>query len=299
MNNIKSPLFLNGKNAELIETFDSETIISKYKALNIEVARFFKTPNISLYKCQKTGYRFYYPFEIVGDARFYEDLSKNKSNYYSERWEHKRALNYIEKHDLVLEIGSGFGAFLNMLKASNIQSVGLELNPYAAEVCAKNGLTVKNELIENEAKTNKGVYNVVCSFQVLEHITNVHSFIKASIDALKINGKLIIGVPNNNPYLFVNDKYHTLNLPPHHAGLWDKKALKALETVFSIQLERMEFEPLNVNYSYFIHFQITNNKSKTLRFLLRAFNKMSPGLLKFILCKFIKGRNVLAVFKKI
>lgn len=299
MNNIESPLLLNKKKTELIESFDSETIIAKYKALNIEVARFFKTPSISLYKCKTTGYRFYYPFEIVGDAKFYEDLSKNKSNYYSERWEHKKALSYIENNDLVLEIGSGFGAFLSKLKDSNIRSVGLELNPHATEVSIKNGLKVKNTLIQNEAKTNKGVYDVVCSFQVLEHITEVHNFIKASIDALKISGKLIIGVPNNNPYLFVNDKYHTLNLPPHHAGLWDKKSLKALEKVFSLQLECMELEPLSVNYSYFINFQINNNKSKILRFLLKAFNKVSPYLLKYVLCKFIKGRNVLAVFKKI
>ncbi len=300
MNNIKSPLSLDGENAQLIETFSSETIISKYSALNIEVERFFKEPQVYLYKCQKTGYRFYYPYNTVGDAKFYEDLSKNKSNYYSKRWEHERALSYIGKKESVLEIGSGFGAFLNMLKASSVQSVGLELNPHAVEVCKKNNLLVKNILIENEAQTNNETYDVVCSFQVLEHITHVHSFIKASIDTLKKNGKLIIGVPNNNPYLFVSDKYHTLNLPPHHAGLWDKKSLKALESVFSIKLEKLEFEPLNVNYSYFINFQINNDaNSKFLKFVLKGFNKVSPRLLKYILCKFIKGRNVLAVFKKV
>lgn len=299
MSNIKSPLFLNGENAELIETFNSDTIISRYNGLDIKVARFFKSESIYLYKCKKTGYRFYYPFEIVGDAQFYEDLSKNKSNYYSERWEHNNALKYIDKNDFVLEIGSGFGAFLSMLKTSNIKSVGLELNPHAIAVCTQKKLKVKNALIEDEAQTNKETYNVVCSFQVLEHITNVHSFIKASVDVLKENGKLIIGVPNNNPYLFVNDKHHTLNLPPHHAGLWDKKSLKALESVFSIKLEKLEFEPLSVNYSYFLNLQIKNNKSKILRFLLKAFNKVLPSLLKYILCKFIMGRNVLAIFKKV
>ena len=99
MNKIKSPLYVDGGIVELIEEFSSEKIISSYNDMGIKVDRFFKEKSFSLYKCTKTGYRFYYPFEIVGDAEFYEDLSKNKSNYYSERWEHKKALKYIEKTD--------------------------------------------------------------------------------------------------------------------------------------------------------------------------------------------------------
>ena len=219
MNKIESPFFPNDESAELVEVFNSEKIISKYGDLGIKVGRFFKNKDVYLYKCLKTGYRFYYPFHTIGDASFYEDLSKNRSNYYSERWEHKKALEYISKEDFVLEIGSGFGAFLQMLKNEDIASVGLELNPHAIEVCTKNDLTIKDVLIESEAKNNKEVYDVVCSFQVLEHITDVNNFIEASVCALKTGGKLIIGVPNNNPFLFVNDKYHTLNLPPPSRGV--------------------------------------------------------------------------------
>jgi len=297
MSNIKSPLLLDGENTRLVETFKSETIISKYKELDLEVNRFFKNPNIYLYKCQKSGYRFYYPFSCIGDAVFYNDLSKNRPSYYSERWEHSKALNYIDKSDFVLEIGSGFGAFLNRLKESNIKSVGLEINPHAVEVCTKNKLTVKNTLVENVAKANKGKYDVVCSFQVLEHITNVHSFIKASVDVLRKGGKLIIGVPNNNPYLFINDKYHTLNLPPHHAGLWNKQSLKSLEKIFSLKLDSIEFEPLDNTYSYFLNHQIKNN-NKFSSFSLKLMNKFFPRLLRKTICKFINGRNVLAVFEK-
>jgi SAM-dependent methyltransferase len=299
MNSIKSPLFKKG-NAKLIETFSTEKIISKYNSLDIDVKRFFKSKNINLYKCVNIGYRFYYPFEIVGDAKFYEDLSKNKSNYYSERWEHKQALKYINKTDLVLEIGSGFGAFLRILKKNYINNaVGLELNPHAVDVCTKNNLKVKEILIEKEANINHECYDVVCSFQVLEHITHVYSFINASIETLKKNGKLIIGVPNNNPYLFVNDKYHTLNLPPHHAGLWDKKSLKALEKAFPIKIDSIEFESLQVSYSYFINFQLNNSKNRVLKLILKSINKVFPRILKFVICKFIKGRNVLVVYKKV
>ena len=30
------------------------------------------------------------------EAKFYDDLSKNRKNYYSHRWEHNIAINYID-----------------------------------------------------------------------------------------------------------------------------------------------------------------------------------------------------------
>ncbi|MGO4819492.1 class I SAM-dependent methyltransferase [Flavobacterium sp. W22_SRS_FP1] len=298
-NTILSPL-TKSSNVEKILEIDSNHIIQKYKKeISIDVIRFFKNyKTVSLYKCLDTGYKFYYPFTSVGDKEFYEDLSKNRKNYYSDRWEHKKALKYIGEDTSVLEIGSGFGAFLKLLRVNKIESKGLELNPLAVIKCKEEDLDVSQKLIQEEAETSKSSYDAVCSFQVLEHITEVHSFIESSVEVLKKSGKLIIGVPNNNPFLFINDKYHTLNLPPHHAGLWDENSLKSLENIFSIQLVNIEFEPLEVSYSYFIDFQINNATNVFVRKLLTLLNKRMPILLKKIICRFVKGRNVLAVFKK-
>ena len=153
-------------------------------------------------------------------------------------------------------------------------------------------------LIDEFAVNHKENYDVVCFFQVLEHITNVHEFLKSSLVTLKPNGKLIIGVPNNNPFLFVNDKYHTLNLPPHHAGLWNKKALKSLEKVFSVKLEKVDYEPLEKTYSQFLKAYIENS-NKFYAKAIKTFNKIAPKALKWILCKSINGRNILVVFRKI
>ncbi|MNY13942.1 Ubiquinone biosynthesis O-methyltransferase [compost metagenome] len=199
-----------------------------------------------------------------------------------------------------MEIGSGFGAFLQLLKNNDIQGKGLELNPNAVSRCVEEMLNVEEKLIQEEANENPEFYDVVCCYQVLEHIADPNSFIHSSIQALKIGGKLIIGVPNNNPYLFVNDKYHTLNLPPHHAGLWNKKSLKSLEKVFSLKQESIEFEPLEVSYSYFIDFQIRNlNNYFIFKKGLVFLNKLMPRVLKKVICKLINGRNMLVVYRKI
>lgn len=286
-------------NVKKVASFSSALIIEKYKAINIDVKRHFDgIENIDLYECLETGYRFYYPFSTIGDAKFYEDISKNRKGYYSTRWEHCIALEQIPKTAKVLEVGAGFGAFQLLLKNENITAKGLELNPHAVDICKKERLDVERQLIQETAATAPNTYDVVCYFQVLEHICEINEFITASIQTLKKGGKLIIGVPNNNPYLFVNDKYHTLNLPPHHAGLWNEKSLSSLQSIFPLQLENVAIEPLQKTYAYFIQYQINHNKNVLAKFGLKTLHKLMPNLLKKIVCKFVNGRNILVTFKK-
>jgi len=292
-----SPL-TNSSNVVKLCSFSVNRICNDYSRMGINVERFFKADLVHLYECVDSGYRFYYPFSCIGDASFYEDLSLNRTNYYSNRWEHGVTMKYLNSNDSVLEIGSGFGAFLNRIKSENIKGKGLELNPYAVKQCVQSGLDVYDRLVNDEASVNANSYSIVCCFQVLEHITDVNSFIESSISLLKMNGKLIIGVPNNNPYLFISDKYHTLNLPPHHAGLWNGKALKYLEQIFSIKLVSLEYEPLNVAYVDFLNVQL-KNANFLVRLVVRIGHKVIPNILKKVLCKYVKGRNILAVFEKV
>ncbi|MFD2823315.1 class I SAM-dependent methyltransferase [Lacinutrix iliipiscaria] len=282
-----------------VEDFSVAQTISQYEEIGVDVKRFFENLNtVQLYKCTKTNYRFYHPFSIIGDADFYKDLSINRKSYYSTRWEHNKILSTLNPKEKVLEIGSGFGAFLSLLKSKSIQAEGLELNPEAIKKCQLEGLQIHDMLIDEFTVNHKDSHDVVCFFQVLEHITNVHDFLQSALVALKPNGKLIIGVPNNNPYLFVNDKYHTLNLPPHHAGLWNEKSLKALEKVFSVKLETVYYEPLGRSYTAFLTAYIKNSSFIYSKMLI-AVNKIAPKVLKRILCKFINGRNIVVVFRKI
>jgi SAM-dependent methyltransferase len=282
-----------------VDSFEVYEILNRYMEQGLDVSRFFDgIKQIDLFECQKTGYRFYYPFASIGDAEFYKDLSLNRKNYYSTRWEHLKILPTLNVKEKVLEIGSGFGDFLKLLKAKGFKAEGIELNPEAITVCEKEGLKIHSVLIDEFAKQYTSKFDVVCYFQVLEHITNVHDFLKDSLMTLKPGGKLIVGVPNNNPYLFVNDKYHTLNLPPHHAGLWNKKSLTALERIFHIKVESLSYEPLEKTYSQFLKTYIQNSKPIYAK-LLKVVHVFLPSLLKKVLCKCIDGRNILVVFRKL
>lgn len=299
MSNIISPLVKDGK-CKFLRTFNAIKIIQLYSDdIGLDVSRFFiEKDEIKLYQCVTTGYRFYYPFTTIGDSKFYKDIASVRQTYYSERWEHKHSLKYIQKDDKLLEIGSGFGSFLNLIMQNGINDVrGLEFSPLAIKTCKEKGLNVDGILIEDVAKEDLK-YDVVCSFQVLEHITDVNSFIQSSIEALNTGGKIIIGVPNNNPYIFVNDDYHTLNLPPHHAGLWTSSTFKSLENVFPIKQINIEFEPLSKSMDYFLKLQKSNSNFYTRNFY-KTMDRIFKSYFRRLLSKLINGRNILVVFEKL
>lgn len=299
---IKSPI--TGKNnVRKLESLKCKDILRAYEEFGPEnIQRFFSgLEEVSIYECLDTKYRFYYPFSISGDEKFYAFLQDRVGYYGTCRWEHDIAFAVVEPGQKVLEIGCGTGDFLERLKKQkNSECVGLEFNLQAIKATNEKDLEVRNEPIESHAEGNRNKYDIVCSFQVLEHICDVKSFLGSSIDCLKEHGMLIVGVPNNNPYLFQNDKFHTLNLPPHHMGLWDKESLENIEKFLDIKLERLLAEPLfDADYFWKVKLKHWKDHNKTAYALAKC---IPTGLTQWrnrLLKKICDGRNLLAMYRKI
>ena len=244
MNNPLSPI--TGKNNTLLtDIFFTKDIIQLYRTqLDMDVSGFFTGTNtFFLYKCHESGYRFYHPTGMEGDGKFYAELQQRLADDYYHEWkfENQLALEAIRPGDKVLDIGCGIGNF--MLRAKETATVtGLELNERAIEICRKRGLNVLQEYIETHAITHADQYDVVCLFQVLEHIYDVKPFLENAVKVLKKGGKLVIGVPNNEPYFLGFDKYCTLNLPPHHMGLWNKEVLESIAPIFNLKMQQWRYD---------------------------------------------------------
>lgn len=298
--NVLSPV--TGHHTTAVElTIDTSKIIEQYQLLGIDVRRFFnQKKQVELRKCSATGYRFYYPYDIFGDDQFYTDLQSVLPGYYSEsRWEHILSQKFISQDQKVLEVGSGSGYFLKMLRERKINSEGLELNSKAYNDALTNGLTVYNHLLGEHVIHKEGYYDVVCSFQVLEHISDVKSYMEDCIKILKPNGKIIIGVPNNNPYIFKHDKFHTLNLPPHHAGLWNRNAFENLQSHFPIKLDSIHIEPLREYKEWYkVQKKYKSKENSVLGFLMGIVPRPLYKTILSLLKNKIEGRNIIAVFSK-
>lgn len=304
---VKSPI-TNSPNVVLEQTIDCQFLIDTYRSrLNIDVKKYFDgLEYVQIYRCQETGYRFYYPFDLEGDSDFYKALQIFPWYYVDWKWEFDVASKIIKAGEALLEIGCGRGAFIEKMQQKGVVCTGLEFNEDAVEVGRSQGLNIFVQSIQDHAKTNLEKYDVVCYFQVLEHIAAVKEFIQASIDVLKPGGTLIICVPNNDSFI-IYDKNLVTNMPPHHMGLWNKKSLINLESVFDIKLKKVYFEPLSFeNCDWYYGIQMTRLLKFTNK--LRVFGKVSrklstvfeKPLLEFV--KIIKhnihDHSMLAVYKK-
>ena len=294
---------------ELIHLIDLPTLILAYRTtFQIDIS-YLVAPlqEMALYKCKTSGYRFYYPHNVVGDSAFYHCLEANDWYYMPRKWEFNESINHVSG-GAILEIGSAKGDFLAAVRQTYPDSklVGLELNQEAAKEANRRGFDVRIELSSDHVKSNREQYDVVASFQVLEHIRDPIEFLKDSIEMLKPGGKLIIAVPDNStrayPSLFVMTD-HILNMPPHHQGLWDIPSLSYLTKVLPLRLVYIAIEPSTAShhrngYRGLIKKDLMLRFGQVLGYIIyligRPFYKQALRYFD----KYLPAHSVLAIFEK-
>jgi 2-polyprenyl-3-methyl-5-hydroxy-6-metoxy-1,4-benzoquinol methylase len=281
-------------------------IIEKYQAeLSMDVSRFFKgLTSISIYLCKDTGYRFYHPFTIDGDDAFYQQLEKFPWYYMDWKWEHGITENLIKKDDKVLELGCAHGTFLKKIKSKGASVEGLELNSAAVKDCKDNGLAVHPETIEKFSTHTGATYDMVCSFQVLEHIRDIKAFIDASLKVLKPGGRMVVCIPNNDSLILKNED-RTLNMPPHHMGLWTMNSLVQLQNHFPMRLDGIYLEPLQSYHYGFAHKLALPGVMTKIRQKMRFLSPLMTNLARrfaFLginnISDHIIGHSILVVYRK-
>ena len=303
---IKSPV-TGRSGVKYLYSIDIQNLIGKYqKLLQIDVCENFDgVEKVSVLKCMDTGYFFYYPFNIAGDGKFYEKFQKFDWYYMPWKWEHKQALKLIKPSMRVLEVGSGQGGFLKEVKNSvaGVELKGLELNLDAVKSSRSEGLDVYPELVQSFVKHYKDYFDIVCSFQVLEHISDVNSFLNAKIDLLKKGGSLIIAVPNNNSFCKFDRENDILNMPPHHMGCWTPYSLSQIPKYFPLKLLALKKEPLQ---EYHLNWYISVWEKRIMMnngILYRILRRIKIfSMIKRIIRHFpslINGHTVLVIFKKL
>ena len=225
------------------QSLSAEHIAAMYELkCGYDVRGCFPTGSIDLYECLKTGYRFWRPTEVAGDEQFYRGLSAAWPTYYRDwRWEYQHLPGQVKASDTLLEVGSGRGYFLRFIEDKVKSAVGLELNTEAVaqKVCRSDVLPM---MVEELAASAARKFDVVCSFQVLEHIPEPDTFLRACIDCLAPSGQLILSTPNSDHIPFQRQE-DAFDLPPHHLGHFSPKVFAELAKLYDVQLERVLIEP--------------------------------------------------------
>ena len=234
MKNINCPL-CRGLNVKPIQKIIIKELNSLYyKEYKEDFAYLFKEEEIGYYSCENCGLKFFNP-SVTGDEHFYNILQGTDSYYLEEKEEYDIASKYINSEDDVLEIGCGKGAFSKKINYKTY--TGLDLSINAKNIASQENILVINQTIHDHSISNIGKYDIVCLFQVLEHIdcNELYDFIKSTVICLKKGGYLIISVPSEDSFVskIINC---VLNFPPHHQTRWPDKTLKEIAKIFSLNI---------------------------------------------------------------
>jgi cyclopropane fatty-acyl-phospholipid synthase-like methyltransferase len=235
-------------------------------------------------------------------------LQKTQDYYQNDKEEYDFAKNYIDENYSVLEIGCGKAAFADKIKT--IKYTGLEFSKQAILMAERNGKNVINETIQRHSLHHFEKYDVVCSFQVLEHIPvdKINSFLNAAINTLKKGGKFIISVPSADSFVGKISNC-TLNLPPHHQTHWHDKTLVKIANIFDLEIkelhhdrlaERNKKEYINIIFNYIIGSKkLVKRQNIFVKINNRIIDKI-PQVLKNIGLKILDphGHSVTIVYKK-
>ena len=102
------------------------------------------------------------------------------------------------KRNSILEIGSGYGFFLERMKNSGYKIMGTEVSKARIKFLKK----IPNiEIFQSsEPAKIKKKFDVIVMFHVLEHLTDPITFLKNIKTLLNSKGKIVVEVPNFNDY---------------------------------------------------------------------------------------------------
>lgn len=278
------------------------------KNLSIDISKEFKdNTEIYLYQCNQTKLKFFHPPQIGGSGELYAKLAQFDWYYMPYKWEHEKAIEDLQGCHRILEVGCGRGDFVDKLnKIYNKNASGIEFNSQAVAEAQSQGINVSPTNLHQLAAQNPEYFDAVCTFQVLEHITDTYNFLNSLINLIKPQGKLILSVPNSDSFI-KHDSQDILNQPPHHMSQWSLETFQKLTNLFPVKVDRFEHEPLaDYHVDWFVEisklrqFKKVNN-NLLISFFIRAYYKLFRFLLHRLsfLRNMIKGHTIYICFEKV
>lgn len=222
--------------------FNKKNLLALWLGVYPNAAEELKLDRILFYQCTNCSLKFFDP-QLAGGEKFYSELGKFDWYYnHSGKTEYDYVQKHIKENNSVLDIGSGRGVLFTKIK-KNVNYTGIELSTKAVQLAKEAGINVKQEDLLLHAQANKSHYDIVCLFQVIEHLTELDAFLKSIHLTLKSKGLFVIATPNNDGFISTTPNY-TFNLPPHHTILWTEKSLQFLAKKYDFDVLEVEQELL-------------------------------------------------------
>lgn len=295
---------------------EAKRLIHAYKHLGVDISRLVDSNTVFvLHEDAATGLRQFTP-AITGDDKFYQELSALPWYYREEKPEFNEAISMllgVSSPARVLEIGCGTGHFSSLLRknlSTDFEYTGLEMNPVAAASARQRGACIAQEDMMLHAQTHPNHYDVVCSFQVLEHFRDPAEYFLSMHTLLRPGGLSILSVPAEDSFMAI-DQANILNAPPHHITRWTDKALDLFPRQYGFRLSFLKHLPVEeIHAKAFFHTLVNSQLSQKAGasrwfWKQRLVRRIAARFLSDFLGKspinpmfFIPGHTVIALYRK-
>lgn len=235
-------LLCKSSNLKITERYSKKDLIPLWKGIYPDIVDELTLNTIYFYKCTDCNLNFFDP-KLAGGDKFYSELGKLDWYYlHSGKTEYDYVQKYIKEKNKILDIGAGRGVLFTKIN-KQVDYTGLELSTKAVKLAQNAGINVIKEDLILHSQSHKNSYDIVCLFQVLEHLTELDEFLKSIYLTLKNRGLFVIAVPDNDGFISYTSNY-TFNLPPHHTILWTESSLKYLAKKYNFNILEIYKESL-------------------------------------------------------
>jgi 2-polyprenyl-3-methyl-5-hydroxy-6-metoxy-1,4-benzoquinol methylase/glycosyltransferase involved in cell wall biosynthesis len=162
-------------------------------------------------------------------------------------WWLEAALDFSLPPSRLLEVGCSHGGFLALAQMAGFRAVGVELSQWVAEFARKNfSVDVRVGPVERQG-FGPATFDVICMFDVLEHLQDPVATLKCCAEALTLNGVLVIQTPqypSGTTFKELQERQHPflqMMLPGEHLFLFSAASVKRL--LAAVGILNCEFVP--------------------------------------------------------
>lgn len=145
----------------------------------------------------------------------------------------QRIVGYCEEFGIpkgtLLEVGPGFGTFCSVAIESKqfMRILAVEPTPQLANACRARGVEVIEKRIEDAVGDIRDA-EVVCAFEVIEHLFEPRRFIEGIRSFISPGGLLVLSCPNGEGFDIATLGATSLAVDAEHVNLFNPKSLTRL-----------------------------------------------------------------------
>jgi 2-polyprenyl-3-methyl-5-hydroxy-6-metoxy-1,4-benzoquinol methylase len=164
----------------------------------------------------------HYSTYSYGGEKFLSPVTVKSYNIILDEFEKYR------KNNRILDVGCGVGFFLEQAKNRGWDVYGTEYSKKAIEICREKGIDMKEGVLVSD-DFDISDFDVITSFEVIEHINNPVDEIEEIKKLLRKGGLFYCTTPNFNSLLrfYLKDAYEFINYP-EHLSYYTKTTLTSL-----------------------------------------------------------------------